>query len=143
MLGWFKADAARASFSKRRRRSMSEESSLGSTLIATDRLSLLSLARHLPSHHTQEAREQRKAPAESQARRPSQIRNSRSFHCGATTRTEIVKLSHPAQSRRGAGGRTVARGQTRDAPALLMSRPPTQLFPSSENNTKATNPHQP
>src|SRR5947208_15757896 len=46
MLGWFKADADRASFSKRLRRPASEPRSAGRTLIATSRLSRASRARH-------------------------------------------------------------------------------------------------
>src|SRR6202162_5121340 len=48
MLGWFSAEAARASFSKRFRRPASEASSAGSTLIATSRDSRVSRARYTP-----------------------------------------------------------------------------------------------
>src|SRR5262245_45077095 len=45
MLGWFKAEAARASFSNRFRREGSEATSAGSTLMATSRESRVSRAR--------------------------------------------------------------------------------------------------
>src|SRR5262249_40524832 len=45
MLGWFKADAARASFSKRFNREGSAETSAGRTLIATSRARRVSRAR--------------------------------------------------------------------------------------------------
>src|SRR5450759_1535827 len=46
MLGWFRAEAARASCSKRWRRSGSAAVAAGSTLIATSRPSLASVARY-------------------------------------------------------------------------------------------------
>jgi hypothetical protein len=45
MLGWFNADADRASFSKRLSLDASDASSAGSTLIATSRLRRVSRAR--------------------------------------------------------------------------------------------------
>ncbi len=46
MLGWFNAEADRASFSNRRSRSWSDASDSGSTLIATSRARRLSRARY-------------------------------------------------------------------------------------------------
>ncbi len=46
MFGWFRAEADRASFSKRFNRSASDASSAGSTLIATSRSSRVSRARY-------------------------------------------------------------------------------------------------
>ena len=46
MLGWFRAEADRASFSNRFSRSWSEASASGSTLIATSRARRVSRARY-------------------------------------------------------------------------------------------------